>query len=163
MAALLLALALLAGIALIPLGLPGIWLQLAALAGYGWATGWRASVYWALGIVAGLALLGEVLEWTLGRKYARRYGGSGSAEWGAVVGGMVGAMAGIPIPVVGSVIGAFVGAFAGAAVFELAGRTDWRSSVRVGWGALLGRVAAAAAKCALAVAAAAVALLSTLG
>lgn len=163
MAYALLLLAQLVGIALVPLGLPGTWLQLAALGGFAWFTGFRTVGPWTIGIVAVLVIAGEVLEWTLGRRYARKYGGSRRAEWGAILGGIVGAMAGIPIPVVGSVVGAFVGAFAGAALLELAGRTEWRASVRVGWGALLGRVAAAAAKCALAVVAAAVALVSALG
>jgi uncharacterized protein YqgC (DUF456 family) len=159
----LLALAQLAGIALVPLGLPGMWVQLAALGAYGWYTGFQTVGAWTIGIVAALALAGEVLEWTIGARYARRYGGGRRAEWGAVLGGIVGAMAGVPLPIVGSVVGAFLGAFAGAALLEVMGNNDWRSSMRVGWGALLGRVAAAATKCALAVTSAAVALVSALG
>jgi len=159
----LLALAQLAGIALVPLGLPGTWLQLAALGAFAWYTRFQTVGAWTIGIVAVLVITGEVLEWTLGRRYARKYGGSRRAEWGAILGGIAGAIAGVPVPVIGSVIGAFVGAFAGAALLELSGRADWRSSLRVGWGAFIGRVAAAAAKCALAVVAAAVALLSAIG
>jgi uncharacterized protein len=160
---LLLALAQVAGIAMVPLGLPGTWLQLAALGGYAWYTRFQTVGPWTIGIVAALVVAGEVLEWTLGRRYARKYGGSRRAEWGAILGGIAGAIAGVPVPIIGSVIGAFVGAFAGAALLELSARSDWRTSVRVGWGAFVGRIAAAAAKCALAVTAAAVALLSAIG
>jgi uncharacterized protein YqgC (DUF456 family) len=65
------------------------------------------------------------------------------------VGGLVGAVIGIPVPIVGSILGAFAGAFAGAAVFEYTLARDTRRAASAGWGALLGRVAATAAKVAL--------------
>jgi uncharacterized protein len=65
------------------------------------------------------------------------------------VGGLLGAVIGVPVPIVGSIIGGFAGSFAGAALFEYS-RT-WRAEVAVGagWGAVLGRAAAAAMKMAL--------------
>ena len=58
----------------------------------------------------------EALEWILAGRFARKYGGSKRAGWGAIIGGIVGAFVGVPIPIVGSVIGAFAGAFVGVAV-----------------------------------------------
>ena len=58
-------------------------------------------------------------------------------------------MVGVPVPVIGSVIGAFVGSFAGAAVFEYTMSAHTGIAVAAGWGAVLGRAAAAAAKIAL--------------
>jgi hypothetical protein len=53
---------------------------------------------------------------------------------------------GIPIPVVGSIVGAFAGAFVGALVFEMSAGSGGGTATRVAWGALIGRVAAAAIK-----------------
>src|SRR5438046_509471 len=80
---------------------------------------------------------------------AERYGGSRRAGWGALVGGLVGAAIGVPVPIVGSVIGAFVGSFAGAALFEYTRSARAGVAVSAGWGAVLGRAAAAAVKIAL--------------
>ncbi len=97
--------------------------------------------------VAALAVVAEVLEFTLSARYTRRYGGSPRAGWGAIVGGFLGAMAGIPVPIIGSVIGALGGAFIGALVLEYTRAEATRgSATRVAWGALIGRVVAAGAK-----------------
>ncbi|MGH7675924.1 MAG: DUF456 family protein, partial [Gemmatimonadales bacterium] len=77
------------------------------------------------------------------------YGGSSRAGWGALAGGLVGAVIGVPVPVIGSVIGAFAGSFVGAAVLEYARARRADAAVGAGWGAVLGRAAAAAAKMAL--------------
>ena len=65
-----------------------------------------------------LALIGELLEFSLTAKYTRKYGGSRRASWGAIIGGMIGAFIGVPVPIVGPVLGAFAGAFVGAFVGE---------------------------------------------
>jgi hypothetical protein len=119
--------------------------------GYGWLTGFHTVGVTTIAIVCGLALLGEVLEWWVGFGLAQRYGGSPRAGWGALLGGIAGAVVGVPIPIVGSVIGAFVGAFVGAALFEYSWSARTGVAVRAGWGAVLGRAAAAALKTALGV------------
>src|SRR6184192_4099465 len=98
-----------AGLALVPLGLPGLWLMLAAVVGYGWLTGFHAIGLVTIAVVLGLALLGELFELWLGYGLARRYGGSPRAGWGALLGGLAGAVIGVPVPLVGSVIGATSG------------------------------------------------------
>ena len=55
----------------------------------------------------------------------------------------------VPVPIVGPVIGAFAGAFIGALVFEYSRAADHRTATRVAWGALIGRVVAAALKVAI--------------
>lgn len=134
------------GLLLIPFGLPGLWLILLGIIGYGWITDFTTISTWFLVLVIALALLGEVLESWIGFRFAKRYGGSSRAGWGALVGGLVGAIVGVPIPVIGSVIGGFVGAFIGAAVFEYSKARHAEGSVKAGWGAVLGRAAAAAIK-----------------
>jgi uncharacterized protein len=160
MAYALLVLAQVAGLLLIPFGLPGTWLQVLGLVGYAALTDFRTVGAVPIVIVVLLAVVGEVIEFVLGGRYARKYGGSKRAAWGAILGGLVGAFVGVPIFLIGSVIGAFVGAFAGAALLELTRSPDARGALRVGWGAFVGRMVATAAKSAVGVAIAAVALLS---
>lgn len=146
---LLLGLCCLVGLVIIPLGLPGLWIMVAGLVGYGWLTDFRSVGAAIILIALGLAFLGELLETWLGFRLARRYGGSRRAAWGALVGGLVGAVTGVPVPVVGSVLGGFLGSFAGAALFEYTHSRATDTSVRAGWGAVVGRAAAAAVKIAL--------------
>jgi uncharacterized protein len=147
MAFALLALAQVAGLLLVPFGLPGTWLQVAAVGAYAWAMHWRAG-WWIFALVLAVAIVAEVVEFAIGGRYARKYGGSRRAAWGAILGGLVGAFAGLPIPVIGSVVGAFLGAFVGAAALELTKNSEMRGALRVGWGAFIGRIVAVAMKAA---------------
>ncbi len=149
--ALLLAVCCILGLVLVPLGLPGLWIMVAGVVGYGWLTAFRSVGVATIAIVLGLAFLGEVIEAWLGFRFARTFGGSRRSAWGALVGGIVGAVMGVPVPVVGSVIGAFLGSFAGAALFEYSLSRTPETAVRAGWGAVVGRATAAAAKIALGV------------
>jgi uncharacterized protein YqgC (DUF456 family) len=139
------------GLVLVPLGLPGLWVMVAGVLGYAGLTGFRSVGVATIVVVLGLAFLGEILEWWIGFGLARRYGGSRRAGWGALLGGIVGAMVGVPVPIVGSVIGAFVGSFGGAALFEYSLSGTAATAARAGWGAMLGRAAAAGAKVAIGV------------
>jgi uncharacterized protein YqgC (DUF456 family) len=146
---LLLGLLFLAGLVLIPLGLPGLWVMVLALLGYGWLTDFHTVSLTLIAVVVGLAVVGEIVEAWVGFRFARRYGGSNRAGWGALVGGLVGAAVGVPVPVIGSVIGGFFGAFVGAALFEYTKARQTGIALGAGWGAVLGRAGAAAAKLAL--------------
>jgi uncharacterized protein YqgC (DUF456 family) len=136
----------LVSIFLVPLGFPGTFMMVVAaiafdaflFTGIGWV---------AIAIALGLAVFAEVLEWTLAARFARKYGGSKRAGWGAIIGGFLGAFAGIPVPVIGSMIGAFAGAFAGALIAEWSQPDSTASSsTRVATGALIGKAAATAMK-----------------
>ena len=157
----LMAVCFLAGLALVALGLPGLWLMVVAVVAYGWLTDFVRIGVVTIVVVVVLAGIAEVIEAWLGFGLARRYGGSQRAGWGALIGGLVGAIVGVPVPVIGSVIGAFVGSFAGAVVFEYS-RSDAGTAVRAGWGALVGRAAATAAKMGLGVVIAVVALFAAI-
>lgn len=157
---LILAAALFASLLLVPLGLPGGWLMLGAALVYDWLVPEAPIGWWYLGIATALIVLGEILEFTLSARYTKKYGGSRRAGWGAILGGIAGAIVGVPVPVIGSVIGAFAGSFVGALAFEWTRRESTRgSATRVAWGALIGRVAATAAKTGLAVVCAALLLI----
>src|SRR5215469_4255653 len=114
-AILLLAIVDLVGLLMVPLGLPGLWVMILGLVGYGWFTHFQTVGLWTITLVLALALLGEFIEMWLGFQFARKYGASKRAPLGALIGGLVGAVVGVPVPVIGSVIGAFLGSFAGAA------------------------------------------------
>jgi uncharacterized protein len=137
------------GLLLIPFGLPGLWLMLLGIVGYGWLTDFRTVTVTGIVLAFALALVGEVVEAWLGFRFARRYGGSSRAGWGALVGGLIGAIVGVPVPLIGSVVGGFLGAFAGAALFEYTRARRTGPAAWAGWGAVLGRATAAAIKMAL--------------
>jgi len=139
----------LAGLAMIPLGLPGLWVMVGGILVYGWLTGFRSVGVATIVIVLGIAFLGEIIDNWLGFRFAKRYGGSSRSGWGALIGGLVGAAVGVPIAIIGSVIGAFIGSFIGAALFEFSCSRHAAIATRAGWGAVVGRAAAAAVKIAL--------------
>ena len=130
---------------IIPLGLPGTWVMLAAGVGYSLLV--PDSISWfTLIAVTIIAVIAEIFEFTLAGQYARKYGGSRRASWGAIIGGTVGAFMGVPIPIIGSIIGAFAGAFVGALVAEYSRGSGAQASTRVATGALIGRAVASAMK-----------------
>lgn len=143
---LLLVAALVAGFLLIPLGLPGIWLMIAAAVGYKLFAQPVGLSWTVLGVAIALAALAELLEFWLSLRYTRRYGGSPRAGWWALIGGLVGAVLGVPVPIVGSVIGAFLGSFLGALVGEYSVTRHAETAQRAAWGSLVGRVVATAVK-----------------
>jgi hypothetical protein len=137
---LILAAVIILSLVLIVLGLPGLWIMVASAVVYnmivpGDPIGWVSLI-----AVAVLALVAELLEFTMTGRYARKYGGSRRAGWGAILGGMVGAIVGFPVPIVGPIIGAFIGSFVGALVAELTGGASATDATRVAKGALIGRV-----------------------
>lgn len=134
------------GLLMIPFGLPGTLVMFCGALGYKLLVPQGGIGWFTVTIIGAMMLVAEGLEWALTAKYTKKYGGSRRAGWGAVIGGMVGAFLGVPIPIVGSVIGAFAGAFIGAFVFEYSRASDHRGATRVAWGALVGRVTAAAMK-----------------
>src|SRR3989454_8339908 len=139
------------GLLLVPLGLPGLWVMVAGIVGYGWLTDFRSVGVATIGVALGLAFLGEIIEWWLGFRFARTYGGSRRSAWGALVGGVVGAAMGVPVPIVGSVIGAFFGSFAGAVVLGDSLSRQPATAGAGGWGGVVGRATAAPGQIALGV------------
>src|SRR2546428_890675 len=133
------------GLVLVPLGLPGLWVMVAGVAGYGWLTGFRSVGVATIAVVLGLAFVGEIIEAWLGFRFARTFGGSRRSAWGALVGGVVGAAMGVAAPLLGSVIGAFLGSFVGAGLLEASVFRAPHTAGRAGRGAVGGRAAAAAA------------------
>ena len=152
----------LVGLVLVPFGLPGLWVIVLGILGYGWLTNFRTLSTGLVVLTLGLAVAGEVVEAWVGFRFAQRYGGSSRAGWGALVGGLVGAIIGVPVPLIGSVIGGFLGAFVGAALFEYSRARRSEGALWAGWGAVLGRAVAAGVKIGLGVVMVVVALFAAL-
>ncbi len=144
---------------LIPLGLPGLWLVVVVTLGL--VLGGLVS--WTVGLgVAGVALVAEISELLVLKRFGSAFGGSRRAFWGALFGGMLGLFFGVPVPIVGSVITAFLGTFLGAGIVTFAETLSVERSARVGWGVLLARTVAVALKLGTAVSVIAVVALSLL-
>src|SRR3989441_10010296 len=112
LAALLLGLCLLAGLVLVTLGLPGLWVMVAGVVGYGWLTDFRSVGVTTIALALGLALVGEIVETWLGFRLARRYGGSSRGGGGGLGGGVGGGGGGGPGPVTGGGVAGVGGGFA---------------------------------------------------
>lgn len=143
-----LALVMLLCVALIPLGLPGLWIIVAITLGltlFG-QLGWTFGL-----VVAGVAAVAEVGEFLILKKLGEAYGGSRRAFWGAVLGGFAGLFVGVPIPIVGPMITAFIGTFLGAGLVTWLETLSLERSARAGWGVLLARTVAIGMKVAVAV------------
>src|SRR4051812_22416683 len=107
MALLVLACVILLSLVLIVLGLPGLWIMVASAVTYNMVVPGDPIGWVTLVVVAVLALIAELLEFSLTGKYARKYGGSRRAGWGAILGGIVAGVVGNPAAVLGSVIAGF--------------------------------------------------------
>lgn len=143
-----LALAILAGLVLDLVGLFGNWVILVAL-GIFWAvSGFEHFGWLGLGLMLGLAVLGEVIETLAAGMGAAKFGGNRGAVISALLGCIGGAIVGTPLfPLVGTVLGACVGAFGAAFAHELLlMRKDASSAAWTGFGAALGKVGGMLAK-----------------
>jgi len=146
-------LGLIIGVALIPFGLPGTFVIAGLALVHGLLTGFVPLTLPFVLVLFGLAVLAEVIEFSLGAVAARKFGGSKYAMWGAIIGGFAGAIFGTGItPVIGTLLGAFLGAFAGAFLFEYFHIKDVDRALRVGFGAFLGAVSGKLMKITLAIA-----------
>jgi uncharacterized protein len=138
--------AVLCGLVMIPLGLPGIWVMLLAGVAHHLLVSPPAIGWLTIGVLTAVALVAEWLEFSVAGRYTAKYGGSRRAAWSAIAGGLIGAFVGIPVPVIGSVIGAFAGAFLGALLGEYSVERNSGKATRAATGALIGRTVATALK-----------------
>ncbi|MFQ5632471.1 MAG: DUF456 domain-containing protein, partial [bacterium] len=146
-------LGLIIGIVLIPFGLPGTVVIAGLALVHGLLTGFTPLTLSFVLILFGLAVLAEVIEFSLGAVAAKKFGGSKYAMWGAIIGGFIGAILGTGMaPVIGTLLGAFLGAFAGAFLFEYFHNKNIDRALKVGFGAFLGAVSGKLMKIILAIA-----------
>lgn len=146
----------LAGIALTLLVMPGIWFMIGVAVAI--AVFWQREMFspWTLAAAVALALIAEIVELVASAAGSKRAGGTRPGAILSIVGGIVGAIVGtplIPIPVIGTIAGAVIGAGLGAFIGErgLAAR-GWKDSARSAGGAAAGRLVATIVKTAFAAA-----------
>ena len=143
---------LLIGMVLAVMTLPGLWLMLAAAAGYAWLTHWHYIGWKTLLALLVIAGLGEAVELAFSASGAKQSGGTRRGAWGALIGGVLGGLfltALVPIPIIGTLIGVCLGTFLGAMIGELSGGREAMDSAFVGVGAAKGRLMGTLAKVAL--------------
>ena len=144
------------------LTLPGNWIILGLAVLFAWlfpesADGGRGMDWATVGVLFGLAGIGEIVEFVAGAAGAAKQGASrrgiALSVVGAMAGSIVGLAAGVPIPVFGSLIGAVVGGSAGAFVGAYLGEA-WKGRheddrIAIGRGAFVGRLWGTVAKLAI--------------
>lgn len=123
----------LTGIILVPLGLPGVWLIVAASLTYSYYYDFvpGSSDYWVNAMLFILALLAEILEFlvgNLGGKLMTEI--STGAIISSIVGGLIGAIVGVPVFLIGSFLGLLLGAFLGALIYEFIVARDFAIALK---------------------------------
>ena len=131
--------------------LPGNWLIVGCSALFAWLVPYDSSrgITWTtVAVLAGLAVLGEIVEFSAGAAGAAKQGASkrgvALAMVGALVGSVVGIGIGLPIPFLGpfvmALLGGAAGAFFGAYLGEAWKGQPHEARVAVGRGAFTGRI-----------------------
>ena len=131
--------------------LPGNWILLGLAALFAWLVpeaGSRGLSWTVVGVLAGLVLLGELIEFAAGAAGAAKQGASRRSIAFSLIGGLAGsiagAAAGLPIPVIGSIaaalLGGAAGSFAGAYLGEYQTARPHGESVNVAKAAFKGRL-----------------------
>lgn len=144
--------------------LPGNWCIVAVTALFAWLVhppGGGGIGWWTVAIVAGLAAVGEIIEFAAGAAGAAKQGGSRRGMILAIAGSLVGSIGGsgigtlIPIPIVGTILGALgggaLGAFAGAYAGESWKGRPPEERMAVSNAALVGRLLGTVGKLAIGV------------
>lgn len=135
---------------LVYVGLPGNFILVGLALVHALITGFDPISWTLLGVMLGLALLGELVEFVLGNFYVLRKGATGWGTFGGFAGGLLGAIVGNGlVPIVGAVLGSFAGAFLGCVAGEFWQQRRLEPSLRVGGHAFIGRILSIVVKHAL--------------
>lgn len=145
----------LAGIIMVPLGLPGLWVIVGTSLLYSYFYQYSSghSDVWVNVILFFLALLAEILEFLVGT-----FGGKAMVEVStgaiisSIVGGLIGAMIGVPIFLIGSFLGLLLGAFLGALIYEWVIHKDFGTALTAAVAVFLSRMVASFLKTCIALA-----------
>lgn len=153
-AATIVALTCLLGVAMTLLSFPGIWTMVLVALLCKW---WQPEMFswWTLGAALACAGIGEIVDTFASAAGAAKAQGSKTAMLASLVGALVGGIVGtiyLPfLPVIGTIIGGIAGAGLGAGAAERGiKRKQWRDSWNVAKGAAAGRALSIVAKGAIA-------------
>jgi uncharacterized protein len=132
--------------------LPGNWVVLGLAALFAWIfpadEAGRGMTWFSVGLLAALAVIGEIIEFAAGAAGAAKQGASRRGIALSIVGAVVGSIAGLaigtPIPILGSfvmaLLGGAAGAFAGAYLGEAWKGRPEEERIAAGRGAFAGRI-----------------------
>lgn len=125
------------------LSLPGNWIVILLLV-FGKYIGPESAVAgltWSfLLFLAGLALLGEALEWVAQFQLGKRHGSSARGNIGGILGAIVGAILMLPLFFgFGALLGALGGAYLGCLGMELIHGRSGVDARKAAWGVFIGR------------------------
>lgn len=141
---------LLAGVVMIPFTLPGTWVIVVASFLYALVRDYQASADWkVIAVLAGLALLGELIEFLTGTLGPAKEKVPTGAIVCSVIGGIAGAIIGVPVFLIGALLGLLLGSFFGAFLYCLVKDGHVRQALRHSWLILTSRVIAIFAKTAI--------------
>lgn len=125
---------------LIFLSLPGTWVILALAGLWGFFSGAPEFHWQFFFMLAGLAGLGELVEFLAGYFGSKRYGGSNKGSVGGMIGAVTGAILCTPFFFgFGALPGALAGSFAGTYIMEKSGGMGNNGAIKAAYGATLGR------------------------
>ena len=144
---------LVAGVVVVPMGLPGTWVI--ALCGVVYSLFYRfdggaSSALKVNGLLIAFAIVGELADFVISTLGNKPLNVSTGAIWASLLGGLVGAIVGVPVFLIGSVLGLFIGAFLGALFFEWATLKNFRSALASATAVLATRAVASGLKTCLA-------------
>jgi hypothetical protein len=149
---LLLFVGLIAGLVIIPFGLPGVAVIFISVLLYGLATGFNAAIGMNFFLVlCVLTVIAETADNWLMLLGAKRFGASTVSIWLSLLGGFLGAaligpLLAFVLSFAGPFVGAFLGAFLAVVLYEYWEKRRWDEALRAGWGTFLGRLAGVAFK-----------------
>ncbi len=120
--------------------LPANWGVLLLAGGYFWLVPASGLSWGVLGLLLGLALAGELLEFVVQIFGAKKFGSSGKGNFGGIVGAIAGAILGAPFFLgIGALFGALAGAYGGCLILEIGQGRDFQDASRAAWGAFWGK------------------------
>lgn len=132
---------LIAGLAIVIVNLPGLWVMALAAAVYAVLTSLSLITPKVLLLLLGLALVAEIIDVFAAGAGAKRAGASRRGLIGAIVGGMLGGFIfSFILPLIATLAGVCLGTFLGALIAELSAGKEVGQSVRIGVNATAGRL-----------------------
>ena len=124
--------------------LPGPFLVLGGALVYAWHTDFTVVSWTVIGVLSVFALLSQLLDYLASMIGAKKFGAGKWGMIGALIGGVVGLFS-------GGIFGIIIGPFIGAIIFEMIAGKDFRSSLKIGVGTLVGFLGGAVGKVIIAV------------
>ena len=129
-----------ASLALLVFGLPGVWVMIALASLWDIVSGDGHFTWQTYALMVGMAVAAEVIEFLAGHFGTKKFGGSTKGSFGGMAGAIVGAILCAPLFFgLGALLGAMGGAFAGCLAVELLRGTPTSQAARAAWGTTLGR------------------------